>query len=361
MQQLDRLLLHPNIQRLGGVQALISAGLFAWGIVKGVDPLIAVGVTLFAANVVLLMWPRARRREVASREPPFRPDHLAHRATGSMRPTVAPPVGRLTPGARHYGSGAIQQAIFEQARNEARASIEAELVAAIDEGEKLRGDEFSGNPSLAEFDAWRAPIVEFVERVFGEAEKQRLQEVKWNGYEVRDHIGGVLDWLRALRDRPDSWQVQVDGEELEAAIKALRPSQRHDPTDRREFGRRDDREDLAQRCHMLAGSLERWVEAFRRGHSERAERLVEEWLKADPKIDPADARRKAYTRDEKNWETDYRLKYEAEAKKLFEEAWELGEIAKEHEQLAVRPLAIQFEEVPKLFKEIAESLYAKAA
>jgi hypothetical protein len=36
----------------------------------------------------------------------------------------------------------------------------------------------------------------------------------------------------------------------------------------------------------------------------------------------------------------------------------MGEIAKEHEQLATRPLAIQFEKVPALFNEIAESIYA---
>jgi hypothetical protein len=53
---------------------------------------------------------------------------------------------------------------------------------------------------------------------------------------------------------------------------------------------------------MLAGSVERWVERFNGGHSGRAERMVEEWLAADPATDPAEARREAYTRDEKNWE-----------------------------------------------------------
>lgn len=144
-----------------------------------------------------------------------------------MRPTVAPPAGRLTPGARLYGPGAVQQAIFEQSHRETQEAIEAELVVAIEEGQKLRGNEFSGNPSLAEFDAWRSPIVDFIEKVFGKTEKQRLLEVKWNGYEVRDHMAGVLDWLRALRDRPDSWQMKIDGEELEAAIKELRSN--HSP------------------------------------------------------------------------------------------------------------------------------------
>lgn len=61
VHQLDRLLLHPNIQRLGGVQALLTAGVFAWGVMNGVNPLIVAGVILFAANTVLLVWPRVRR------------------------------------------------------------------------------------------------------------------------------------------------------------------------------------------------------------------------------------------------------------------------------------------------------------
>jgi len=40
---------------------LIGAGVFAWGVVKGVNPLIAAGVVLFAANAILLVWPKVRR------------------------------------------------------------------------------------------------------------------------------------------------------------------------------------------------------------------------------------------------------------------------------------------------------------
>ncbi len=114
------------------------------------------------------------------------------------------------------------QEMFDEAKRRKHRLIEAELVAMIDEGEGLRGDEFSGNPTLAEFGAWRGPIVDFVGAVFGATEKQRLLEVKWNGYEIRDHIAAVLDWLRALRDRPDSWRVPIGGEEVEAAIRARR-------------------------------------------------------------------------------------------------------------------------------------------
>lgn len=122
------------------------------------------------------------------------------------------------------------------------------------------------------------------------------------------------------------------------------------------FGRRDDKGELAQRCHMLAASIERWVSAFNRGHSQRAEKYVEEWLEADPATDPAEARRKAYTHDEKQWELDYRLKYQREALKLFRKAWEMGVVAKEHERLATAPLASEFGDVPSLFNTIADRL-----
>jgi hypothetical protein len=130
------------------------------------------------------------------------------------------------------------------------------------------------------------------------------------------------------------------------------------PNATREFRPRDDAGELAQRCHMLAASIERWAQRFKDQESETAERMVDEWVEAEPAVDRAEVRRKAYTRNEKNWEADYALRFGAEARKLFDQAYELGEIAKEHARLATRPLAIEFRQVPKLFNEIAESLYA---
>lgn len=126
----------------------------------------------------------------------------------------------------------------------------------------------------------------------------------------------------------------------------------------RRFSRRDDEAELAQRCHMLASSVERWAQRFKSKESETTERMVDEWVEAEPSVEAAEARRKSYSRNEKNWELDYALRFGGEARDLFNRAFEMGEIAKEHEQLATRPLAIQFEDVPALFNEIAESLYA---
>jgi hypothetical protein len=122
----------------------------------------------------------------------------------------------------------------------------------------------------------------------------------------------------------------------------------------RQYSRRNDGGELAQRCHMLAGSVERWVERYRRNQPETVEKMVDEGLAADPELDPAEARRRAYDLYDRNWEADYRLKYEAEAKKLFAQAYEMGEIAKEHERLVLAPLAAEFEQVPQLFNEIAD-------
>jgi hypothetical protein len=129
-------------------------------------------------------------------------------------------------------------------------------------------------------------------------------------------------------------------------------------TDDMGFGRRDDRAELAQRCHMLAGSIEKWVENTKQQEGPVTAKMAEEWLEDDAGLEPAEAVRLAHARYEKTREADYRLKYEGEAQKLFREAWELHEVAKEHERLAVQPLAIEFERVPRLFNKIAERLYA---
>jgi hypothetical protein len=121
--------------------------------------------------------------------------------------------------------------------------------------------------------------------------------------------------------------------------------------------RRDDRGELAQKCHMLAGSIERWVESYKRQQPATVEKMVEEWLAADSTVDEAEARRKAYDRYDKNWRTGYAIKYRPEAKKLFDDAWEMHEIAKSLERLAVQPVPTEFEEVPKLFNDIAARLY----
>jgi hypothetical protein len=131
-----------------------------------------------------------------------------------------------------------------------------------------------------------------------------------------------------------------------------------DPTATREFRPRDDAGELAQRCHMLAGGVERWVERSKSKESETVERMVDEWAEAEPSVVRAEARRNAYTRNEKNWAADYALRFGPEARRIFAEAYEMGEIAKEHERLATRPLATEFEQVPRLFNEIAERLYA---
>jgi hypothetical protein len=190
------------------------------------------------------------------------------------------------------------------------------------------------------------------------------QEVVSTAYELAGRFNDEMlagETTIAAANEPDLAGLRRAFEDAAAAVGLPPAPNPNPPTGLGEFGRRDDKGDLAKRCQALAGSVERWVEGFDRGHSERAERMVAEWLEADSTTDPAEARRKAYTRDEKNWEVDYRLKYEIEARKLFDEAFEMGEVAREHEQLAIAPLAIQFEAVPSLFNEIAARLYGQPA
>jgi uncharacterized protein YeaO (DUF488 family) len=362
MQILDRLLLHRHIQRLGGIQALIGVGIIGWGFVKEIDPLIVAGMALLAVNVVLLIMQRSRRNQAED--------------------AVALQFGPVEVGKPR---SIAESNVFVESWNGApvvfnllnpQGSPRARDVRPTVEVRDLDGNVLAG-PTNARWANPQPPNTEEVERDIPAngapvAIDTVIQEVAGDKFWLVTDEGlrvGLKANTEAIKETDFEVIVTVQGENVPPISKAAGVSlgfprpvvQGTVTTPNREFGRRDDFGELAQRCHMLAGRVERWVEGFNRGHSERAERMVEEWLAADPATDPAEARRKAYAHDEKNWETDYRLKYEAEAKQLFTEAWELGEIAKEHEQLAVRPLAIQFEEVSKLFDEIAESLYAEVA
>jgi len=135
-------------------------------------------------------------------------------------PTLASHAQELTHSRRGrvYGTDAIQQAIFENARREDRTTVEAELVTMIEEGKKLCEEEFTGTPSWHPYYQWRQELLEFIGTVFGDAERQRFIEVEVAGAKPRDHVTAVMEWLRARRDHPEGWALQVEGEQLAAAI-----------------------------------------------------------------------------------------------------------------------------------------------
>lgn len=66
MRVLDRLLLNPNVQRLGGLQAIAGAAVLAWGIVTGVNPVIVIGGFLCAANLAIAAFVFMPRTKVPS-------------------------------------------------------------------------------------------------------------------------------------------------------------------------------------------------------------------------------------------------------------------------------------------------------
>jgi hypothetical protein len=73
MRTLDRLLLNPYVQRLGGVQALVGGLALALGIVKGINPLIVVAGLLCLANLALFVfWPKVKRHLAAGADRPER-------------------------------------------------------------------------------------------------------------------------------------------------------------------------------------------------------------------------------------------------------------------------------------------------
>jgi hypothetical protein len=220
---------------------------------------------------------------------------------------------------------------------------------------------------------WRAKTTEFMGTVLGAAQRAAFRGAAIGGDEL-ERLEAEARFLSHLALNLSPGAIRLDEDEFLSARTQRRDHEaasflQYDhsrapgapPELDREFGRRDDSGELAQRCHMLAASIERWAKSYESEQAESVEKMVKEWLATDPTVDPAEARRKAHDRYEKNWELEYSLKYRTEAKELFDQAYEMHEIAREHEQLAVRPLANEFARVPRLFNELAESLYANTA
>jgi hypothetical protein len=307
-----------------------------------------------------------------------RPASARQETTSAKAPHPSP--GRI------YGGAAVGAAIARSADRKAAeatfVAVEAEISLASEEATEMAKTLRTEWPHITPEGAlvevalpdWREKTTDFIAGVLGPASRAAFRAAG-SGENTLECLESEGHFLVGLAQKLTSGEVRVGEDEFLEARRKRRdhgaagflnydhsrapgaPPPRDMP---RRFSRRDDPGDLAKRCHMLAGSLERWVQSFGVKRAVDTAALVEEMLGADPDLDPHEARRTAEARYEKRWERDYRHKYGAEAKKLFEEAWEMHEVAKDLEQLATRPLVIQFEEVPKLFDEIAESLYANA-
>lgn len=286
---------------------------------------------------------------------------------------------------RIYGGAAIGAVLREreaQQQDEANfIAVEAEIALAYEEASALAKLLWGEWPYItplgsdleeAIFD-WRLKTTSFIGAILGPGYRAQFKTL--SGNDVLDRIesegkflgelaidltpdlvrAGEAEILKAREERRENKSsnfIEVEHYRAPGAPPKT-PAQ-----EAREFGRRDDAGELAKRCHVLAGSVERWAQRFTDQESTTVEQMVDEWAEANPSVERAEARRKAYTRNEKNWELDYVLRFGAEARTLFAEAFAMGEIAKEHERLATRPLAIEFEQVPRLFNEVAEGLYA---
>lgn len=106
--------------------------------------------------------------------------------------------------------------------NPLEGRIEQELVAILDEGLALGPDAFRP-PQFGPYSWWRDQATDFIETVFGATERQRFNEP----YEpppttlarnVEDHVRR----LRDLRDRRETWRLQVNAEGLRKAINERR-------------------------------------------------------------------------------------------------------------------------------------------
>ncbi len=103
-----------------------------------------------------------------------------------------------------------------------REKVEAELVAVLDEGKALGPDALS-SPEYGPYVQWRDKSADFVQTVFGATERQRFSEPydpppKTLPRNLEDHLKRLAD----LRDRPHTWQLQVNAEGLQKAAKQRR-------------------------------------------------------------------------------------------------------------------------------------------
>jgi hypothetical protein len=100
-------------------------------------------------------------------------------------------------------------------------SVRDELVAVIDESDNVR----TGNLGVdyGRYTIWREKAAAFIETVLGATERQRFgQPVAPAKPSLNGNLCDRLTRLADLRDRPNTWEVQVDADGLARAIKQRR-------------------------------------------------------------------------------------------------------------------------------------------
>ncbi len=99
----------------------------------------------------------------------------------------------------------------------AAALVRDELVAIIDEGERLAPDAFRP-VAYGPYILWRDKASVFIERTLGSVERQRFNAAfepppTTLDRNLRDHLRRLAD----IRDRPETWKLFVDRDEAEIA------------------------------------------------------------------------------------------------------------------------------------------------
>ncbi len=103
-----------------------------------------------------------------------------------------------------------------------RAEIQDELVATIDQGRAVNKNAFN-EAGYGPFQYWQESTARFIEAVLGPLEAQRFREtydpppLSFSGT-----VEHRLKRLASLRDRPDTWEPQVNSSELRAACEIRR-------------------------------------------------------------------------------------------------------------------------------------------
>jgi hypothetical protein len=240
-------------------------------------------------------------------------------------------------------------------------AVERELVAIIEDGEALEPDVFRP-VTHGLLTLWSEKAGAFVGAVFGEAERQRVLEAGPASGEFSETLNARLARLRELRDRQQTWELQVTERGLRRAAADRRWLS---PDDRIAVGGDarwplpwpDKRRELAYDFDVLADDLDAYLAARAAARPEIEARNVAAKMETDDSLCIDEVRRDAADYSEKVAVANYFLGMSTRAGELFDRAVEEGVVSARARDEIVKPQSHRaLDHLPRHLREIAERL-----
>lgn len=271
---------------------------------------------------------------------------------------------RKEPGKYDYLKVKLRQDKLAERRLERlKIDVQDELVAIIDQGNTLNPNALAES-ELGPFRYWQQKTARFLEWVFGQMERQKFLEA----YKPppTDHAGLIAQRIRRLadlRDRPDTWRLDVDRWGLRLAMEYRRFPTAADrivlaaPGGAPQLPTRETREEIAKDIRELVKAMEATLVeckqeeassiafAERRGLGPGTHDLSQGRLR---ELATLQARRT----NKLTWQN----KHGSEARKLFREACEWGVAMRSDRDSYVDPEPSKLPDTPEAFSRLADRL-----